>query len=127
MIGLSSLIPAIVDRIDNKIPVIGAGGIMDGRGFNAINTLGSDGASMGTVFMNCKECEIPNCYKTILRDENYNGWTEVTNKFSGRPARGIINRFMREMSEILNNHIPEYPLMNKLTSLLRNEAKRQGR
>ena len=127
LIGLSSLLPAIIDKIDNKIPVIGAGGIMDGRGYNVVRALGADGASMGTVFMNCKECEIPDCYKKILRDERYNDLTEVTNKFSGRAARGIVNKFTMEMREIPDNSIPIYPLMNKLTGLLRAEAKKQER
>eukprot|EP01084_Bolivina_argentea_P033710 62346_1 len=131
MIGVMTLIPSIINAIDNKIPVIAAGGIMNGIQLNACNMLGAIGVSMGTVFLNTKECEIPECYKQILRNEKYGIDTNVclTDKFSGRPARGLKNKFVNEMDDIVLNDrmilIPEYPIMNKLTSMMRIEAKKQ--
>eukprot|EP01084_Bolivina_argentea_P258788 436441_1 len=126
LIGVMALVPSIIDRIDNKIPVIPAGGIMNGKGLNASHALGGCGVSMGTVFMNTEECKIADCYKLILRDEQYNTNTTITNTFSGRPARGIQNRFINDMNDI-SISIPPYPIMNKLTNAMRAEAKKQNK
>lgn len=123
MFDLESLVLLIMDKIDDKIPVIAAGGIMNAKDVNTFNNInGGSGVCLGTVYLNTKECEIPQCYKSILREQTYDT-TEITDKFSGRAARGVANRFMNEMKDI---QVPPYPIMNKLTGMMRQEAKLQN-
>ena len=125
MIGLIALVPQMVDVV--RIPVIASGGIMDGRGIVAALALGASAVQMGTAFLTCHEAGIPEAYKQAILAAHENQ-TRITRAFSGRPARGIVNRFMTEMeSEDRNDAIPPFPIQNLLTRPLRTEAARQGR
>ena len=94
MIGTLALVPQIVDAV--RVPVIASGGIMDGRGIAAVLALGAAGAQLGTAFLTCEEAGVPDAYKQAFLDA-HEDQTRITRAFSGRPARGIVNRFMREV------------------------------
>lgn len=125
MIGLISLIPQVVDAV--HVPVIASGGIMDGRGIVASLALGASAVQMGTAFLTCHEAGIPEAYKQAILSA-HEDQTQITRAFSGRPARGIVNRFMKEIESPNNGvEIPHFPLQNLLTRPLRKEAAKQGR
>jgi nitronate monooxygenase len=125
MIGTMALVPQVVDAV--KIPVVASGGIMDGRGIAAALALGASAVQMGTAFLTCDEAGIAEAYKEAIlnaREQN----TRVTRAFSGRPARGIVNRFMEETEGAAEaGAILPYPLQNMLTRPMRNAAAKQGR
>ena len=124
LIGTKALVPQIADAV--RIPVFASGGIMDGRGIAAALALGADAAQLGTAFLTCDEAGIPEAYKSaILEAQEHH--TRVTRAFSGRPARGIVNRFMTEVEADTRDAILPYPLQNALTRPLRAAAARQGR
>lgn len=120
-IGLMSLIPQVVDAV--SVPVIAAGGIADGRGVAAAFTLGASGVQLGTSFLTCVESEVANVYKEALMNAT-GADTEMTRVFSGRPARGITNRFINEM-RVLDGSLPDFPLMNTLTGPLKTTSAKQ--
>lgn len=122
MIGVMTLVPQIIDAVD--VPVVAAGGIMDGRGIAAALALGAAAAQMGTAFLTCPESGIPVSYKEAIPKAEAEQ-TEVTRAFSGRPARGIRNRFMVDLRET-GAAIPPYPIQNALTRRLRAEAAKRG-
>src|SRR6266513_3402669 len=94
MVGTISLVPQVVDAV--RIPVIASGGIMDGRGIAAALVLGASAVQMGSAFLTCDEAGVPGAYKdAILRARETE--TRITRAFSGRPARGIVNRFISEV------------------------------
>ncbi|KAA0564470.1 nitronate monooxygenase [Bacillus sp. CH30_1T] len=122
IIGTFSLVPQVVDAV--CIPVIAAGGIMDGRGVIAALALGAKGVQMGTAFLTCKESGAGAFHKRAVL-ESSETHTVITAAFSGKPARGIENRFTREMQEF-ESLLPPYPIQNALTKKLRKEAGIQG-
>ncbi|MGM0827504.1 MAG: NAD(P)H-dependent flavin oxidoreductase [Bacillota bacterium] len=122
MIGTFSLVPQVVDAV--CIPVIASGGIMDGRGVIAALALGAKGVQMGTAFLTCKESGAGAFHKRAVL-ESSETHTVITAAFSGKPARGIENRFTREMQEF-ESLLPPYPIQNALTKKLRKEAGIQG-
>jgi nitronate monooxygenase len=123
MIGTMALVPQIVDAVN--IPVIASGGIMDGRGIVA--ALGAAAVQMGTAFLTCHEAGVPAAYKEAILTAREDQ-TRVTRAFSGRPARGIVNRFMREIeSENGEDAILPFPLQNVLTRPMRTAAAKQNR
>lgn len=127
MIGTLALVPQIVDAV--RVPVIASGGIMDGRGIAAVLALGAAAAQLGTAFLTCEESGIPDAYKQTILDAHEDR-TRITRAFSGRPARGIVNRFMTEVeaSERQDRStILPFPLQNALTRPLRTAAARKGR
>lgn len=119
MIGTMALVPSVVAAV--RVPVLASGGIMDGRGIAAALALGADAVQMGTAFLACDECGVIDGYKRALLAAHDDG-TAVTRAFSGRPARGLVNRFMREVEAIL-----PYPHQNALTRPLRTAAAQAGR
>jgi nitronate monooxygenase len=127
MIGTLALVPQIVDAV--RTPVIASGGIMDGRGIAASLALGAAGAQLGTAFLTCDEAGVPDAYKQAILDA-HEDQTRVTRAFSGRPARGIVNRFMTEVEAPWwrdRLSILPFPLQNALTRPLRTAAAKQGR
>lgn len=117
-VGAMALVPQVVDAV--SVPVIAAGGIGDGRGIAAAFALGAAGVQLGTVFLNCAEAGIAPVYREALleaRDED----TRLTDAFSGRPARGLANRYIDEMAPH-KGALPDFPLMNTLTGPLRKES-----
>jgi nitronate monooxygenase len=121
LIGTMALVPQVVDAI--AVPVIAAGGIMDGRGLAAALALGAQAVQMGTLFLTSDEAGANSAYRLqIMRA--HEDETALTRAFSGRAARGIVNRVMREVGE---DAILPFPLQNTLTRPLRTAAARQGR
>ena len=117
----AELWPAVVAAID--IPVIAAGGIMTGADIKAALALGARAVQMGTAFLVTEEAAIHPAYKArILSGE---GRTRLTRSFSGRYARGIENRFMRQM-EAVEPQVPPYPIQNALTGSIRAAAAKTG-
>jgi nitronate monooxygenase len=125
MIGTMALVPQTVDAV--KVPVVASGGIMDGRGIAAALALGASAVQLGTAFLTTDEAGIPEAYKeAILKAREHD--TRITRAFSGRPARGILNRFMEETDGAApQGAILPYPLQNMLTRPMRNAAAKQGR
>jgi nitronate monooxygenase len=126
MIGTIALVPQIVDAV--TIPVIASGGIMDGRGIAAALALGAVAVQMGTAFLICTEAGVPEAYKHAILNSREDQ-TRITRAFSGRPARGIVNRLMTEVDPLDNVTPPilPFPLQNILTRPLRTAAAKQGR
>lgn len=123
MIGTMALVPQVVDAVG--VPVIASGGIMDGRGVAAALTLGAHAAQLGTAFLTSDEAGIPPAYKqTILtaREDE----TRLTRAFSGRAARGIVNRLMIDFDTQPDVILP-FPLQNAMTRPARNAAAEQDR
>jgi nitronate monooxygenase len=125
MIGTISLVPQVVDAV--TVPVIASGGIMDGRGIAAALALGASAVQLGTAFLTCGEAGVPEVYKKAILNAREHE-TRLTRAFSGRPARGIVNRFMTEFEESdAAGAILPFPLQNDLTRPLRAAAAKQGR
>ncbi len=122
LVGTIALVPQAVDAL--SVPVIASGGIMDGRGIAAALALGADAVQMGTAFLTCEEAGIPEAYKAAILSAGAHE-TRLTRAFSGRPARGIINRFMTETDAA--GAILPFPMQNALTRPLRTAAGQQGR
>lgn len=93
--GTMALVPLVVDAV--RIPVIAAGGIFDGRGVAAAFMLGASGAQIGSAFLRSPESAIPELHKRALAETPDNS-TKLTRLFSGRPARSIRNRLVRELA-----------------------------
>jgi nitronate monooxygenase len=96
MVGTMALVPQIVDAV--RVPVIAAGGIVDGRGLAAAFALGASGAQLGTAFLACPEAAISPLHRSRLRSAVDDG-TELTRAFTGRSARAMRNRFVSEMTD----------------------------
>ncbi|MGZ4111296.1 MAG: NAD(P)H-dependent flavin oxidoreductase [Tumebacillaceae bacterium] len=121
MIGTVALIPSLTDYV--SVPVIAAGGIMDGRGVAAAFALGAEGALLGTAFLTSKESGASTKHKEAVLNATEES-TTLTRAFSGKYARGIRNRFLNEM-EPHEALIPEYPIQNALTRDIRKAAAEQ--
>ncbi|WP_233569767.1 NAD(P)H-dependent flavin oxidoreductase [Falsibacillus albus] len=120
-IGTFSLIPQVAQAIN--IPVIAAGGIMNGQGLAASLILGAQGVQMGTRFLTCKESGANSTYQQALLNSNEEE-TVITKAFSGRPARGLMNKFIRRF-EASGIHPLPFPSQNTLTKDIRKEAAKQ--
>jgi nitronate monooxygenase len=121
-VGTFALIPQIVDAV--KVPVIAAGGITDARGIAAAFALGAAGVQIGTAYLWCPEAKISPPHRAALESARDDG-TAVTNLMTGRPARGIINRVMREIGP-MSDVAPEFPLAAGALAPLRAKAEAQG-
>lgn len=122
LVGTFSLIPQVADAV--SIPVIAAGGIADARGVAAALTLGADGVQIGTAFLATAESAASAVHKEALHGPEARA-TVLTRVFSGRLARGIPNRFLRQMSAF-EDDLPPYPIQNALTQSLRATANARG-
>lgn len=121
-IGTMALVPQIVDHV--HIPVLAAGGIMDGRGLVASLALGAQGVQMGTRFLTSVESGAHEVYKRALLDSTEES-TVITNAFSGRPARGIKNDFIQHW-EASSIKPLTFPTQNTLTREIRNASAKQN-
>lgn len=100
-----ALVPQVVDAVGDKVPVLAAGGIADGRGICAAYMLGADGVQMGTRFLSAKECNIhPNYKAKILAAKDID--TIVTGRPTGHPVRVLKNKLARAYSELEKNAAP---------------------
>jgi nitronate monooxygenase len=122
-VGTFALLPQIVQAV--ALPVVAAGGIADAKGVAAAMALGAAGAQVGTAYLLCPEATTSPVHRAALRSEAARH-TAVTNLFSGRPARGIVNRVMRELGPI-STMIPDFPLASSALAVLRAKAESQGR
>lgn len=122
LVGIMALVPQVADHV--SIPVIAAGGIMDGRGLAASLTLGASAVQMGTAFLACPESGAHPSYKQRVL-ETHEDETVVTHAYSGKAARGIITAFIKEMNQYAGT-IPPYPIQNALTRDIRQAAAKAG-
>jgi nitronate monooxygenase len=121
-VGTLSLVPQVVRAV--KIPVIAAGGIADAAGVRAALALGASAVQLGTAFMLCDEATIHPLHRAALKSEGARH-TTLTNVFTGRPSRCIMNRMTREMGPI-NPAAPEFPLATSAVAPLRAKAEAKG-
>jgi nitronate monooxygenase len=105
-VGTFALVPQIVQAVN--VPVIAAGGIADAKGVAAAIALGAAGVQIGTAYMLCPEATTTAVHRAALKSDAARV-TALTNLFSGGPARGIVNRLMRELGPI-NPAAPAFPL-----------------
>lgn len=122
-ISTFALVPQIVRAV--KIPVIAAGGIADPKGVAAAMALGASGVQIGTAYMLCTEATTSAVHRAALKSDAA-GVTALTNLFTGRPARGIVNRIMRELGPI-SAAVPAFPLATSAIAPLRAKAESLGR
>jgi nitronate monooxygenase len=121
-VGTMALVPQVVDAV--KVPVIAAGGIGDGRGIAAAFALGASGVQIGTAYLLCPEATIRPVHREALRSAHENE-TALTNVFTGRPARAIVNRAVREIGPI-SDAAPDFPLAATALAPLRAKAEAAG-
>lgn len=121
-VGTFALVPQVVDAV--KVPVIAAGGITDARGIAAAFALGASGVQIGTAYLFCPESIILAPHRAALNAARDDG-TAITNLMTGRPARGIMNRVMREIGPV-SDVAPEFPLAGGALAPLHVKAQAQG-
>lgn len=117
-LGSLALVPQVVKAVN--IPVIAAGGIADAKGVQAVLALGAIAAQIGTAYLLCPEATTNTLHRQALSSTTIQH-TALTNLFTGRPARGIMNRLMRELGPI-NLQVPEFPLATNPLLPLRTRA-----
>ena len=121
--GTFALVPQVASAV--KVPVIAAGGIADGRGVAAAFALGAGAVQIGTAYLFCPEATVSAVQRALLdqaNDEN----TYATNLFTGRPARGVSNRLMREIGP-LSDDAPAFPTAGGALAPLKAKAEADGR
>jgi nitronate monooxygenase len=121
-VGTMALVATVLEAVD--IPVIAAGGIMDGRGVAAALALGASAVQMGSAFLLADEAIVGPTWQQAIRDAGPDA-TRLTRAFSGRYARGLENRFVREMRAVQDD-VPAYPVQNRLTQAMRAAANQAG-
>ncbi len=121
--GTFALVPQVVDAV--RVPVIAAGGIADGRGIAAAFALGASGVQIGTAYLRCPESKVIPAARVVLaqaRDDS----TVITNVMTGRPARGVANRLMREVGPI-SPDAPAFPHAATALGPLKAAAEKLGK
>jgi nitronate monooxygenase len=121
--GTFALVPQVVDAV--KVPVIAAGGIADGRGIAAAFALGASGVQIGTAYLRCPESKVIAPARAALAQATDES-TVITNVMTGRPARGVVNRVMREVGPI-SPDAPAFPHGATALGPLRAAAEKLGR
>ncbi|MEM7099628.1 MAG: nitronate monooxygenase [Pseudomonadota bacterium] len=120
--GTFALVPQVVDAV--SVPVIAAGGITDARGIVAAFALGASGVQIGTAYLATPQATISDLHREALAvaaDDS----TALTNLFSGRPARGIMNKIMREIGP-MSDRAPPFPTAGGALAPLKEAAEAQG-
>lgn len=120
--GTIALVPQVVDAV--TVPVIAAGGIADARGIAAALMLGASGVQIGTAYLLCPEAGTAELHRRALQDSTHRE-TALTNVFTGRPARSLVNRAMSELGP-LSGEVPEFPLPAAALARLREAAESTG-
>ena len=120
--GTFALVPQVADAV--KIPVIAAGGIADARGIAAAFALGASGVQIGTAFLHGPEAKISAPHRAALKEAKDDS-TVLTNVITGRPARSILTRLIREQGPI-SDSAPEFPLAATPLAPLRAKAEAAG-
>jgi nitronate monooxygenase len=119
--GTFALVPQIADAV--TVPVIAAGAVTDARGIAAAFMLGAAAVQMGTAFLFCPEAKISAPYRAALKGARDDG-TALTNLMTGRPARGLMNRLMRDLGPI--SEAPAFPGSGDFTALWSGQAAALG-
>jgi nitronate monooxygenase len=122
-LGTLALVPQIVAAV--KVPVIAAGGIADAAGVSAVRALGAAAAQVGTAYLLCPEATTAPLHRAALQSGAVHS-TALTNVLTGRPARGIVNRLMREVGP-MHDSAPRFPLAAAYLAELRAAAEKAGR
>lgn len=121
-VGTLALVPQIVRAV--SLPVVAAGGIADAKGVAAAMALGAVGVQVGTAYLLCPEATTSAVHRAALKSEAA-CHTALTNLFTGRPARGIVNRIIKELGPI-SAAAPAFPLAGAAIAPLRAKAESQG-
>ncbi len=121
-VGTMALVPQVVDAV--KVPVIAAGGIADARGIVAAFALGAAAVQIGTAYLFCPEAKVAAPHAKALRGAR-DDETVLTNIFTGRPARGIVNRLVREVGP-MSDLAPSFPLAGGALAPLRSKSEPAG-
>jgi nitronate monooxygenase len=121
-VGTFALVPQIVDAV--RMPVIAAGGIADARGIAAAFALGASAVQLGTAYLACPEANVSAIHRRALATATDDS-TVITNVFSGRPARGIVNRAIRELGP-MSDVAPPFPLASAALAPIRAKAEAAG-
>jgi nitronate monooxygenase len=121
-VGLFALLPQVADAI--SIPMIAAGGIADARGVVAAFALGASGVQLGTAYLFCPEANVSPLYRRALEQTTDTG-TAITNLFSGRPARGILNRYIKEGGPMSESALA-FPYAATMVAPLRAASEKSG-
>ncbi len=121
-VGTFALLPQVREAVD--LPLIAAGGIADARGVAAARALGAEAVQVGTAFLCCPESTISALHRRALMSDAARH-TALTNLYSGRPARGIVTRLMRELGP-MSDAAPAFPLATAAIAPLRAAAEARG-
>ncbi len=121
-VGTFALIPQLVRKV--AVPVIATGALADRAGIAAALRLGAAAVQVGTAFLLCPEARTGAAHRAALKSDS-SGHTAITNVFSGRPARGIVNRLIRERGP-MSALAPAFPLANAAVAPLRAAAEARG-
>jgi nitronate monooxygenase len=121
-VGTLALVPQLVRAV--RVPIIAAGGICDARGVAAARALGAAGVQVGTAYLFCHEATTTAVHRAALQGPGVHH-TALTNLFTGRPARGIVNRLMRELGP-MSGAVPAFPRAASAVAPLRQAAERAG-
>jgi nitronate monooxygenase len=116
------LVPQIVQKV--RVPVIAAGGIANAKGVAAAMRLGAAGVQVGTAYLLCTEATTSALHRAALKSDAARH-TALTNVFTGRPARSIVNRIIRELGPI-STAVPAFPLAASAIAPLRAKAEGRG-
>jgi nitronate monooxygenase len=122
-LGTFALLPQIVQAV--SLPVVAAGGIADAAGVKAALLLGASAVQLGTSYLLCHEATTSPVHRAALAADDARH-TAITNLFSGRPARGIVNRLMRELGP-MRNDVPAFPTATSPLAPLRAAAEAAGK
>ena len=120
--GLIALLPQVRDAV--RLPVVAAGGISDGRGIAAAFALGADAVQIGTAYLRTPEATTSPLHRAALANARDDA-TRLTNVFTGRPARGLVNRFVAEVGPMCED-APQFPLAAGAAAPLRTAAEHRG-
>jgi nitronate monooxygenase len=121
-VGTMALVPQVVDAVE--VPVIAAGGIVEARGIVAAFALGASAVQIGTAYLLCPEATVSDVHRQALRTLTDDG-TAITNVFSGRPARGVVNRLVKEVGP-MSPDAPDFPLAATAVAPLRAASEAEG-